>query len=237
MKDLCSSYLQFYKETAKVYWTLLNSTLSNFGYGCRNNIDNCKFTALYDEIEEVSSNQKYVSHTVFNEAYKDFACSVTMKEQIEQEYNKEVMKITPEDPCAKAKKYSVGQKRASKIYAVDSMTAKKQRKKPFKDSDQNLDKALHNPNAKMIIDFQSESAVSRNSSTVNKNDNMKVTTRFFSGKRLMFEKWSLMSFIYELTENFYFLNKKAIEIYNNYNIEIIFPYHILTETDRTCLTN
>ena len=46
-----------------------------------------------------------------------------------------------------------------------------------------------------------------------------------------------MSFIYELTENLYFLNKKAIEIYNNYNIEIIFPYHILTETDRTCLTN
>ena len=46
-----------------------------------------------------------------------------------------------------------------------------------------------------------------------------------------------MSFIYELTENFYFPNKKTIEIYNNYNIEIIFPYHILTETERTCLTN
>lgn len=98
------------------------------------------------------------------------------------------MKITTEDLCAKAKKYSLGQKCASKIDAVDSMTAKKHQKKPFKDSDQNLDKALHNPNTKMIIDFQSESAVSRNSSTVNKNDNMKVTTRFFPGKRLMFEK-------------------------------------------------
>ena len=170
----------------KDFYKLMNN--ANFGYGCRNNIDNCKFTALFDEIDEVSYNQKYLSHTVFNEAYKDFACSITMKEQIEQEHNKEVMKITPEDPCAKAKKYSLGQKRASKIDAADSMTAKKQRKKPFKDSDQNLDKALHNPNAKMIIDFQSESAVSRNSSTVNKNDNMKVTTRFFSGKRLMFEK-------------------------------------------------
>lgn len=57
---------------------------ANFGYDCRNNIDNCKFTALYDEIEEVSCIQEYVS-LFFNETYKDFACSITMKKQNEQE--------------------------------------------------------------------------------------------------------------------------------------------------------
>ena len=35
------------------------------------------------------------------------------------------MKIDPEDPCGEQKKYSLGQKRASKIDTVDSMVAKK----------------------------------------------------------------------------------------------------------------
>ena len=69
--------------------------------------------------------------------------------------------------------------------------------------------------------------------TVNKNDNVKVTTRVSSGK--MYAKLLLMRFIYELTETFYFRNKKTIEIYSKYNIQIIFPYHVLANTDSTCL--
>ena len=44
-----------------------------------------------------------------------------------------------------------------------------------------------------------------------------------------------MSFIIELTETFYFRNKKTIEIYNKYSTERIMPYHVLTGTDSTCL--
>ena len=51
---------------------------ANCGYGCRNNIGNCKFTVLYNEMEEVSYIQKYVS-LLFNKVYKDFACPITMK--------------------------------------------------------------------------------------------------------------------------------------------------------------
>ena len=101
---------------------------SNFGNDCTNNIDNCNFKAIYDKIEEVSYIQKYVS-LYFNDAYKDFACPVTIKQQIEQEYNAEMMKIVPDDPCAEAQKYCIGQKHASKIDAVDSMIAKTKRKK------------------------------------------------------------------------------------------------------------
>ena len=93
---------------------------------------------------------------------------------------------------------------------------------------------MQNPNTKMIIDLDCESSVSINSLSVNKNDNVKVTTRFFSDKMLTFPKLSLMSFMYKLTETFHFPNKKAIEIYNKYNIERIFPYHVLTDTGSTC---
>ena len=60
----------------KDFYKLMSNV--NCGYCCRNNIGNCKFTALYDEIEEDSSIQKYVS-LLFNKVYKDFACPITMK--------------------------------------------------------------------------------------------------------------------------------------------------------------
>ena len=106
----------------KDFYKLMNNT--NFAHDCRNNIANCKFNALYDENDEFYSIQKYVS-LYFNDAYKDFACPMTMKQQMEQEYNTEMMKIDSKDLCAEAKKYSLGQKQDSKIDAVDAMIAKK----------------------------------------------------------------------------------------------------------------
>lgn len=58
------------------------------------------------------------------------------------------MEIDPEDPCAAAKKYFLGQNCASKIDALDSMVPIKNQKKTFKYSDQNLDNALQSPNTK-----------------------------------------------------------------------------------------
>ena len=112
---------------------------ANFGFDCQNNIGNCKFTVLYDQTEEVSYIQKYVSLD-FNEAYKDFTCPIMIKEQIERQYNRKPIKIETEDLRAETKKYSHVQKRASKIDAVDFMVAKKVKKKTFKDCDQSLGK-------------------------------------------------------------------------------------------------
>ena len=94
---------------------------------------------------------------------------------------------------------------------------------------------MQNLNTKMIIDFDWKSLVNISSLPVNKSDNVKVMTRFFSGKMLVFAKLLLMSFIYKLTETFYFTNKKTIKIYNKYNIERTFLYHVLIDTNSTCL--
>ena len=66
----------------------------------------------------------------------------------------------------------------------------------------------------MIIDFDCESSASINSLAVNKTSEVKLTTRFFAGKMLMFAKLSLMSFIYDLLETFYFPKLKAKMIYH-----------------------
>ena len=52
---------------------------------------------------------------------------------------------------------------------------------------------------------------------------------------LMFAKLSLMSFIYEMIETFCFPDKKVQQIYDKYLIEKVYIYHVLTNTDSTCL--
>ena len=207
---------------------------SNFGNDFHNNIDKCDFKAIYDEIDEISHIQSY-TFLYFNDDYKDFACPETINRQIEQKYNSKIMSIKDGDPCAEAKLYCPGQKRNKKMDAVEYMVSKAKRKKTFRDSEQKTIDHLKNPITKMIIDFDCESSVSINSLAVNKTNEVKVTTRFFSGKMLIFTKLSLMSFIYDLIDTFYFPNLKTNMIYCSYGVERIFPYHILTDTDSTSI--
>ena len=87
----------------------------------------------------------------------------------------------------------------------------------------------------MIIDFDQGLACSIKSLAVNKNNVVKPTSRFFNERILMFTKLSLTSFVYELIETFYILDENVIMIYEKYMIEKIYPYHVLTDTDSTCL--
>ena len=58
-----------------------------------------------------------------------------------------------------------------------------------------------------------------------------------SGKLVMFAKLLLKSFIYSLIEWLAFAEENFIvqQIYEKYNIEKIYCYHILTDTDSTSL--
>ena len=61
---------------------------------------------------------------------------------------------------------------------------------------------------------------------------VRSTTRFLSGKVLMFAQLSLMSFICDILETFCFPNNKLKKIYDKYQIENVYIYHILTDTKR-----
>ena len=41
---------------------------SNFGYHCRNNIDNCKFVPSYDEMKEITFVNRY--HDIFDKYFR-----------------------------------------------------------------------------------------------------------------------------------------------------------------------
>ena len=82
----------------------------------------------------------------------------------------------------------------------------------------------------MILDFCVDESVSIKSFAVKGKKKVRTTTRFLSGKVLMFKKLSLMSFICDILETFCFPDKKVKKIYEEYQIENVYIYHILTDT-------
>ena len=61
------------------------------------------------------------------------------------------------------------------------------------------------------------------------------TSRFSSSKMLMIAKISLMSSVYDVLETVYFPNKITRDLYQKYSVKKILLYHVLTDTDSTCL--
>ena len=90
---------------------------------------------------------------------------------------------------------------------------------------------------RMILEFNDAQSASIKSIAVKNETSIKCTTRFMSGKLLMFAKLSLRSFIYSLVELLYFPEENPIvlQIYDQYEIEKIHCYHILTDTDSTSI--
>ena len=86
---------------------------------------------------------------------------------------------------------------------------------------------------KILLEFNDSQSSSIKQIAVKTNTSIKCTTRFMSGKLLMFAKLSLKSFIYSLAELLAFSEENEIveKIYKKYKVETIFCYHILTVND------
>ena len=87
----------------------------------------------------------------------------------------------------------------------------------------------------MVVEFNDKESASIKSLAVRKGNEIKVTTRFMSGKLLIFSKVSLKSFIYDIIETFCFPQKEIANLYRKYLTEKIEIFHILTDTDSTAL--
>ena len=77
----------------KGFYKLMNN--SNFGYDCRNNIDNCKFVPIFDEYREVTYINRY--HNIFDTKVSSFITSDILKHKAEEEFNDKLMKLDKED--------------------------------------------------------------------------------------------------------------------------------------------
>ena len=101
--------------------------------------------------------------------------------------------------------------------------------------DERITSIEREPKTRSMIEFDTEFACSIKVLGVKENNQIKPTTRFFSGKMLMFAKLSLKSFIYDLIETIVFPNTTTKDIYKKNDIEYVYIYQILTDTDSTAL--
>ena len=218
----------------KDFYKLLNN--SNFGYDCRNNLDNCNFVPIFNELEDVTYLKKYYNY--FNPSIKEFVSEDVIKIEIEQTYLDELAKIKKNDPYYEIKKSSVDAKRNEELEAFEYFKTKKKRAKKRKTLVEYNDyksAISQNPNIKSVIDFDINQANSIKSLAIQSNPNVNITTRFIKGKMLMFAKTSIQSFNYDVIDVFMFPTIEIQNIYNNYDILKCYLYQNLTDTDSTSL--
>ena len=81
-----------------------------------------------------------------------------------------------------------------------------------------MDDAFKNKKMKTMIDFDQNECNSIKSIAVKGNTAIDVTSRFIKGKMLMFSKFLLKSFVYDLIDVFCFPTEKVKMIYDQYYI-------------------
>lgn len=116
---------------------------SNFGCECKNNADNCTFTPIFHEIEELSYAKKY--QNIFDPNISCFASSKFSERQIEEEYRSKISSLDQHD------EYSDANKNSLKIFLYEKVKTKKINEK---DSIKNIEQITKdeeaNPNTKTI---------------------------------------------------------------------------------------
>ena len=67
----------------------------NFVYDCRNNLDNCQFVPIFDELKEITYLKWYYNY--FDWKVSSFVTTDLIKEEVEEKYNNLKMKLSNDD--------------------------------------------------------------------------------------------------------------------------------------------
>ena len=147
-------------EIESDFFELLNN--ANFGFDCRNNLDNCIFEPITDEISELSFIKRYYNN-LFDKDISPFINARILQDEITQRFNNERQKITESDPFFPAKIRSLENRRRAEEEAVEKF--KQAEKKCHKNrvlhsySDR-IEIAHKNQKIKSIIDISDQDTAS-----------------------------------------------------------------------------
>ena len=111
-------------DVEKDFYKIMNN--ANFGYDCRNNADNCYFSPIYDEIDELSYAKRY--QNIFDQSISDFVSSESLERQIEKEFLNKIAKLDQNDNYYEATKNSLEIQKKKELGTVFSMKKSKQKK-------------------------------------------------------------------------------------------------------------
>ena len=98
---------------------------SNFGYDCRNNLDNCKFVTIFDEYREVDFINRY--HNLFDSKVRQFITGDLLKQDIEEKFNDKLSKLNKEDRFYEIKLQAIKNERLQQIEAAEKFEQQKKK--------------------------------------------------------------------------------------------------------------
>ena len=218
----------------KDFYKLMNN--SNFGADCRNNADNIDFQPIFDEFADVIELEKY--YNLCNPKIEDFVSVKTIEGSVENKYNEKFHKLDKNDPFYDVKLSSINTERKQGLESAQKLQEKKKRTKrkaTMTDYFDRIETANRKTNVKSVIDFGPQQSNSVKAMISKQNCNIKATTRFLSGKMLMFAKVSIKSFVCDMIDVFMFPEGDVKELYEKNDIEKCYVYQCLTDTDSTSL--
>ena len=108
----------------KDFYKLMNN--SNFGYDCRNKLDNCKFVPIFDEYKEITFINRY--HNIFDSKVSQFVTTDLLKADVEEKYNDKLSKLDKEDRFYEIKLQTVKTERLQQLEAAEKFDKQKKKK-------------------------------------------------------------------------------------------------------------
>ena len=230
-------------KVEKDFYKLLNN--SNFGYDCRNNIGNCNIELLYDGVEEIKFIKKYTD--IFSDyKMKEFFTEHALRQQIDQEIDEKTKEYEPDDEFYDEHEANMEALREEELEAIDGFLKWRKKRRKNENYTYNVRKIDTIENEieasedlrknKMLLEFnEADSSSAVKQIAVKSQTSVRCTTRFLAGKMLMFAKLSLKSFVYDLAELLTFPGETVQAIYDQHQIERVYVFHILTDTDSTSM--
>ena len=107
----------------KDLFKLLNN--ANFGYNCRNNLDNCQFILIFYEMNEITYLKRYYNY--FDKEVSKFVSSDLIMFEVEEKYNDSIVKLSKDDKFYQVKLTSLKAEKQQDPEAVDAYEKKKKK--------------------------------------------------------------------------------------------------------------
>ena len=136
---------------------------SNFGYDCRNNLDNCKFNPIFDELGEISYINCY--HNIFDEKVSNFVSTDWVKQHVEEKFNDKLTRLNKKDQFYSIKFQTIKDERSAELEAaekIDGNKKKNRRRSKLVEFSGRQKEALTHQKIKSLIDFDEQYSASIN---------------------------------------------------------------------------
>ena len=109
----------------KDFYKLMNN--ANFGYDCRNNLDNCQFIPIFDEMNEVTYLKRYYNY--FDKEVSKFISTDLIRAEVEEKYNDSLMKLSNDDKFYQIKLIALKTEKQEGLEAVEAFEKKNKKLK------------------------------------------------------------------------------------------------------------